>query len=66
MRRGEGRRCVWLGLPLPFRPPHADESTLCAPHAPMRPNRPGHGPFSHVFENELLPRILGEGAASTW
>ncbi|GBF99353.1 hypothetical protein Rsub_12157, partial [Raphidocelis subcapitata] len=26
----------------------------------------GHGPFSHVFENELLPRILGEGAASKW
>ncbi|KAI8471968.1 MAG: hypothetical protein J3K34DRAFT_220944 [Monoraphidium minutum] len=26
----------------------------------------GHGPFSHVFENELLPRVLGETAASSW
>ncbi|KIY99810.1 SAM domain and HD domain-containing protein 1 [Monoraphidium neglectum] len=26
----------------------------------------GHGPFSHVFENELLPRVLGESAAATW
>ena len=26
----------------------------------------GHGPFSHVFENELLPRVLGAAAAASW
>jgi hypothetical protein len=26
----------------------------------------GHGPFSHVFEHELLPRIVGKKEAKQW
>ena len=26
----------------------------------------GHGPFSHVFEHELLPRVVGKEEAKQW
>lgn len=57
---------VFGGERNPFSPQFPKLSMLISPAIPMHLKLPGHGPFSHVWEHELLPRVLGEAAAKQW